>query len=165
MSLYEETAEERRRRLQRECSARNRARNRGEDVPHKVPDRSRSKSDSHKRRIGDSQTKAWKSRERMPLGSRRKDHHGYWLVKVREGGKWDKEHILIAEQSVDRKLQAGEHVHHINCIRDDNRPENLVILSAGAHSSAHHSLNDLVSGLMDDGLITFNRDTGRYERV
>ena len=117
-------------------------------------------------KIGASQRLAWTTkRQRMPIGSRRKDANGYWLVKVREGGgRWDKEHVLIAEGVVGRKLRLGEHVHHINCIRDDNRPENLVILAAGDHSSAHHSLNALVHGLIEGGHIAFDRATGRYTR-
>lgn len=120
----------------------------------------------HRAKIAESQRKAWETkRERMPLGSRRKDANGYWLVKVREGGgRWDKEHVLIAEARAGRKLAPGEHVHHINCVRDDNRPENLVILSASAHSSAHHSLNELVRGLIEDDLISFDRIAGRYVR-
>lgn len=123
--------------------------------------------DAHRARIAESQRKAWETkRVRMPLGSRRKDANGYWLVKVREGGgRWDKEHVLIAEQSIGRNLLPGEHVHHINCIRDDNRSENLVVLQAGVHTTAHHSLNALVEKLLADSVITFNRETGRYEHA
>lgn len=123
--------------------------------------------EEHRARIAEAQRKAWATkRERMPIGSRRKDSHGYWLVKVREGGgRWEKEHVLIAEHAIGRKLAAGEHVHHINCVRDDNRPENLIVLHAGAHAAAHHSLNTLVEKLMSDGVIHFDRETGRYEHA
>ena len=35
------------------------------------------------------------------------------------------EHILVAEDLLGRYLVKGETVHHRNCVRDDNRPENL----------------------------------------
>jgi hypothetical protein len=35
------------------------------------------------------------------------------------------EHILVAESILGRYLVAGESVHHINGVRDDNRPGNL----------------------------------------
>ena len=123
-------------------------------------------SPEHRARIGATQRRVWATqRVRMPLGSRRKDANGYWLIKVREGGgRWDKEHILIAQAEIGRELRDGEHVHHINCVRDDNRPENLAVLTAGDHSRAHTSLNALVASLLADGHIVFDRDSGSYRR-
>lgn len=40
------------------------------------------------------------------------------------------EHILIAEKKIGRFLKDGECVHHINRIKDDNNPENLIVLSS-----------------------------------
>jgi DNA-binding Lrp family transcriptional regulator len=47
------------------------------------------------------------------------------------------EHILIAEESLGRKLNRNECVHHINQNRADNRRENLLICTRGYHTALH----------------------------
>lgn len=47
------------------------------------------------------------------------------------------EHRLVMEQTIGRLLRDDEVVHHINHVKDDNRPENLMILSPGEHSTLH----------------------------
>lgn len=54
-------------------------------------------------------------------------------------GKWHSEHRLIIEANLGRKLEKWEHIHHINGNPQDNRLENLQVLSASDHLKLHKS--------------------------
>lgn len=51
------------------------------------------------------------------------------------GSRYILEHRLIVEQSLGRKLKREEIVHHLNGVRDDNRIENLVVVTADTHEN------------------------------
>jgi len=63
------------------------------------------------------------------IGHHRADGRGYAL-----------EHILVWEKAHNQKLPEGYVVHHINGVKDDNRPSNLVALTPKRHNEKHESL-------------------------
>lgn len=65
---------------------------------------------------------------------------GYILILMRDHPKaysngYIKRATLVAEKKYMRQLVEGEVVHHVNGIKDDDRPENLEILSENEHNS------------------------------
>lgn len=60
------------------------------------------------------------------------DHH---LADVRG---YAYEHRVVAEETIGRRLQPGEQVHHINGDKTDNRPENLEVMADLAHHRVKH---------------------------
>lgn len=95
---------------------------------------------------------------------------GYKMVRTgdkQNGIGWraySKEHKVVIEQYIGRKLKKGEVVHHIDGNKLNNNLSNLFLCSGHTeHRVAHTSLESVGIELYKIGAITFNTDTGQYE--
>jgi hypothetical protein len=75
-------------------------------------------------------------------GGRHKEYNGYILIKLNPSDTYFAmtnsswyvaEHRLVMAKHLGRLLKRGEVVHHKNGIKDDNRLENLELMSDGNH--------------------------------
>lgn len=76
------------------------------------------------------------SRNGKYKGGRWKRDYGYIAVATGKRS-YRLEHDLIVERIIGRRLRRGENVHHINGVKDDNREDNLLLLSVGEHAALH----------------------------
>jgi hypothetical protein len=91
------------------------------------------------------------------------DKWGYRLLYTPERHKshpYSYEHVLVAEKMIGRRLAKGEHVHHLNGVKLDNRPENLLVCTASEHRILHRQLEALAMELLQAGHIEYRN--GRY---
>lgn len=78
---------------------------------------------------------------------------GYYII-LRDG-KRVREHRAVMSDLLGRKLKTEETVHHVNCDKLDNRPENLFLCSRYEHGRIHASLERVIRTLMKAGMVEF----------
>jgi len=105
-------------------------------------------------------------------GGRYINKAGYVMILIKSGSTdrksgWENyrpEHIILSEAILGRRLKKTECVHHIDGNRQNNNPENLIVIKSHKHHrNAHMSLQRIGYMLYKMGKITFNRKTGNYE--
>lgn len=88
--------------------------------------------------------------------------NGYPEIKIGHR-TWVRAHIWTVENHLGRKLQKGEHVHHINMDKNDYNLKNLMIVHGSSeHRKIHSSFNKLCSVLMHIGVVRFDRNLKKY---
>lgn len=99
------------------------------------------RTEEQRKRISDA--KKGKYKYKTTYGGHKKNHvAGYVMVYAPDNHRATKdgyvmEHILIVEDAMGRPLAENECVHHINGIKNDNRIENLQVMTASEHMSYH----------------------------
>ena len=79
---------------------------------------------------------AWK-------GGKRINEKGYVCIRMPEHPRavngYIFEHVLVMESILKRYLEPSEVIHHVNQIRNDNRPENLMLFRNNADHKRYHA--------------------------
>ena len=71
----------------------------------------------------------------------RKKSNGYWINNTSSVRYLHRE-VLKQELGLTEEQIKGLHVHHIDGNKDNNKPENLTLISAEAHNKLHKTRNE-----------------------
>ena len=85
------------------------------------------------------------------------------MVRAPQRGKanpYVPEHLLIAEKKIGRLVRWGEVVHHLNGIKSDNRPQNLIVVTRKRHKELHAQLEAIGFHFLKEGKVIFRPSSG-----
>lgn len=82
----------------------------------------------------------------------------------RKGGyRSIREHQCVMELHLNRALEQGEIVHHIDGNKKNNNLENLYLTTVNEHNKLHAESEQIIFELYKLGIVIFDKETGRYE--
>lgn len=96
------------------------------------------------------------------------EHSGGYLVKRTADGNGGRKsifkHVETMEVALGRNLVGEELVHHIDCNKRNNELCNLhLCANKSTHGKAHRSIEKLLSKLIGNGVVYFDRNEGVYK--
>lgn len=74
-----------------------------------------------------------------------------------------REHIFVMQEHLERKLEKGEIVHHIDGDKLNNKLDNLFLTTVDEHNKLHAASENIIFDLVKKGLVVFDRETARYK--
>jgi len=119
----------------------------------------------HRKKISVNNSRYWLGKKRPGLFGEKhwrwkggKTHLNGYLVVLSQNGvnRYRREHCLITEKSIGRKLLKGEQVHHIDGNKLNNNLDNLFLMKdVREHAKLHKQLESLALELVREGKIGF----------
>ena len=104
----------------------------------------------------------------LPGDISRVNTNGYWRLYKPDHPRADAhgltpEHIILIEKEINRSLKDKEIIHHIDLIKINNDIKNLLLCeNQSEHQKIHKQLLELVSELIKDTKIIFDRKENKY---
>jgi len=78
---------------------------------------------------------------------------------------WVREHIVIIEREIGKRIPNGMVVHHIDGNKRNNKRDNLFLCTVSEHNNLHARIEGLVWALYKEGKVVFDKDTLEYSYV
>lgn len=75
------------------------------------------------------------------------------------------EHVLILEDYLGRYLNDGENTHHLDLDKSNNNIDNLIVTTRKEHAMLHKQLDLILSELIKEGIIAYDRAKKCYIRA
>jgi predicted RNA-binding Zn-ribbon protein involved in translation (DUF1610 family) len=96
-----------------------------------------------------------------------KTDRGYKEIYVGEKypyreSKWIREHIVVMENHIGKRIPKGMVVHHIDGNKSNNNLENLLLCTVKEHNKCHAVIERLVFDLYQKGLVGFDKEKMEY---